>query len=192
MKGSLGQILYGYVFIFLAIRIGIDILADPIGYFLIAAGCYKIGEVIEDGKLAAYISIGLIFISIPSVFIDFNLVDRGPWYYYSNFLFAGEIVLTFYLFRMLIKLAAKNGEMELSNRTQRLFNIYIPTNLLMLGLSAVMIAFVYESLQVLAFLLIIILLVLNIAFILLLNAFRKAAKEEEPLAIELGEGSKEN
>ncbi|MCM3611547.1 hypothetical protein M4S82_09765 [Planococcus sp. MERTA32b] len=192
MKGALGQILYGYVFIFLAIRIGIDILADPIGYFLIAAGCYKIGEVIEDGRLAAYISIGLIFVSIPSVFIDFNLVESGPWYYYSNFLFAGEIVLTFYLFRMLLKLAAKNGEIGLINRTERLFNIYIPANLLMIGLSAVMLVFVIESLQILAFLLIIILLILNIAFILLLIAFRKAVKDEKPFAFKLGEGSKES
>lgn len=192
MKRSLGQILYGYVFIILAIRIGVDILADPIGYYLIAAGCYKIGEVVEDGRKAAYISIGLIFISIPSVFIDFNLVDNGPWHYYANFLFAGEIVLTFYLFRMLMKLAAENGEMGLFNRTQRLFNIYIPINLLMFGLSAVMIAFVNESLHILAFLLIIVLLMLNIAFIFLLIAFRKAVKDEKPLTFELGEGSKES
>lgn len=91
-----------------------------------------------------------------------------------------------------MKLAAENGEMGLFNRTQRLFNIYIPINLLMFGLSAVMIAFVNESLHILAFLLIIVLLMLNIAFIFLLIAFRKAVKDEKPLTFELGEGSKES
>lgn len=190
MKGSLGQIFYGYLFIFLAIRIGVDILADPIGYFLIAAGCYKLGELFFVGKTAAYISIALIFFSVPSVFIDFNLVESGPWYYYSNFLFTGEIILTFYLFRLLIKLAVKNGEHGLAQRTQRLFNIYIPANLLLLGLSAFLVVFAAENLQIVAFILMIILLILNIAFLILLNAFRKAVKNDEQLLVLNEEGSK--
>ncbi|MFD1030324.1 hypothetical protein [Metaplanococcus flavidus] len=180
MKGSLSQILYGYVFIFLAIRVGVDILADPIGYFLIAAGCYKIGEFFYDGRTAAYISMALIFFSIPSVFIDFNLVESGPWYYYSNFLFTGELVLTFYLFRMLKKIAERNGEQGLAQRTQRLFMIYIPANLVMLALSALLTVIVFESLQGVAIVLVVLLLILNIAFLILLGAFRKAVRDEEP------------
>ncbi|WP_422122845.1 hypothetical protein DHX103_14015 [Planococcus sp. X10-3] len=187
MKGSLGQILYGYLFIFLAIRVGVDILADPIGYFLIAAGCYKLGEEFNDGKTAAYISIALIFFSVPSVFIDFNLVESGPWYYYSNFLFTGELVLTFYLFRLLKQLAERNGEQGLAQRTQRLFNIYIPANLLMLGLSAFLAVFAAENLQILAFVLVIILLILNITFLILLSAFRKALKDDKPEMISIEE-----
>ncbi|HSJ36668.1 MAG TPA: hypothetical protein VK945_00465 [Planococcus sp. (in: firmicutes)] len=190
MKRSLGKILYGYVFIFLAIRVGVDILADPIGYFLIAAGCYKLGEVFNEGKIAAYISIALIFFSVPAVFIDFNLVESGPWYYYSNFLFTGELVLTFYLFRMLKKIAERNGEHGLAQRTQRLFNIYIPVNLLMLALSAFLTVFAVENLQILAFFLVIILLVLNIAFLILLIAFRKAVRDDKPPLILTEEGSK--
>ena len=192
MKGSLSQILYGYVFIFLAIRVGVDILADPIGYFLIAAGCYKLGEVFNDGKIAAYIAIALIFFSVPSVFIDFNLIESGPWYYYSNFLFTGELVLTFYLFRMLKKIAERNGEQGLAQRTQRLFNIYIPANLLLLGLGAFLTVFVFENLQILAFLLVIMLLILNIAFLILLNAFRKAVRDDEPKMISTEELERES
>ena len=190
MKRSLGQILYGYVFIFLAIRIGVDILADPIGYLLIAVGCLKLGENFKDGKTAASISFVLIPLSIPSVFIDMNLIDSGPWFYYSNALFAGEIILTFYLFRLLIKIAETISENDLAERTLRLFKIYIPANLLFLGLAAILTAFEFESLQVLSFVLLLIILVLNIAFILLLNAFRKIARDEKPPEMVIDEGSK--
>lgn len=192
MKGSLSQILIGSIFIFLAIRVGVDLLADPIGYFLIAAGCYKLGEVFKDGRVAAYIAMGMIFFSMPSVMIDFNLVDSGPWYYYSNFLFAAELVLVFYLFRMLKEIAVKGGDNALEGRTRRLFNIYIPANLLMLGLGAVMAVYYSDSLQILAFILVIALLVLNIAFLLLLNAFRKSVKEDKPAMISIEEAERGN
>lgn len=192
MKKSLSQILYGYAFIFLDIRIGVDILADPVGFLLIALGCLKLGEKYADGKKAAYIAIAMILLSIPSVFIDFNLVETGPWYYYSNSLFMGELIMTFYLFRLLKRLAEAFGENELKDRTQLLYNIYIPATLLMLGLAAFYTATEMRSMEEVFFVLVLILLILNIAFILLLNAFRKAAKEEETLAFELEEGSKES
>lgn len=191
MKKSLSQILYGYVFIFLAIRIGVDILADPIGYLLIGVGCLKLGDKFADGKKAAYIAIVMIFLSFPSVFMDFNLVESGPWYYYSHGLFAGELIMTFYLFRLLKMMAEKFGESDLVDRTQFLYNIYIPTSLLMLGLSAFYTATAMRGLEEVFFVLVLILLILNIAFIILLNAFRKAAKEEKPLVLDLEEGSKE-
>lgn len=192
MKKSLSQILYGYVFILLDIRIGVDILADPVGYLLIALGCLKLGEKFADGKLAAYIAITMIFLSIPSVFIDFNLVENGSWYYYSNGLFVGELVMTFYLFRLLKLLAEAAGQTDLKDRTQFLYNIYIPASLFMLGLAAFYTATEMRSMEEVFFVLVLILLILNIAFILLLNAFRKAAKEEEALVLDLGEGSKES
>lgn len=191
MKKSLSQILCGYVFIFLAIRIGVDILADPVGYLLITIGCLKLGEKYADGKMAAYIALSMILLSIPSVFIDLNLVENGFWYYYSNGLFAGELIMTFYLFRLMKRLAEADGQTDLKDRTQFLYNIYIPTSLLMLGLAAFYTATGMRSMEQVFFVLVLILLILNIAFIFLLNAFRKAAKEEKPLTFELGEGSKE-
>lgn len=180
MEKALGQILYGAVFIFLAIRIGVDLLADPIGYLLIAAGCLKLSKEYTDGKIASTISMVLIFLSIPSVFIDFNLVESGPWYYYSNFLFAGEMVLTFYLFRMLKNIAEKAGRKDLADRTRRLFQIYIPASLLMLVLGAIGIILGSDYLEMLAFTLVILLLILNIAFIVLLVAFRRMARKKTP------------
>lgn len=187
MKGSLSQIFYGSVFIFIAIRVGVDLLADPIGYFLIAAGCFKLGEAFEDGKIAAYIASGMILFSMPSVVIDFNLVDSGPWYYYSNFLFTAELVMVFYLFRMLKEIAITTGEKALEGRTRILFNIYIPANLVMLGLGAVMAVIGSDNLEVLAILLVIALLILNIAFLILLNAFRNTVKEEKQVMISIEE-----
>lgn len=192
MKGSLSQILVGSIFIFLAIRVGVDLLADPIGYFLIAAGCFKLGEVFKDGKVAAYLAMGMIFFSMPSVLIDFNLVESGPWYYYSNFLFAAQIVLIYHLFRMLKEIAVSVGDSALEGRTRRLFNVYIPANLFMLGLGAVMAVFYWDNLQILAFVLVIGLLVLNIAFLLLLNAFRKSVKEDKPAMISIEEAERRN
>ncbi|WP_033543993.1 hypothetical protein [Planococcus sp. CAU13] len=192
MKNSLRQILYGYVFIFLAIRIGVDLLADPIGYFLIAAGCFKIGGRFFDGKIASYIANGLLFLSFPSVFIDFNLIESGPWYYYSKMLFAGEIVLTFYIFRMLKAVAQFNVNIRLEERTQRLFNVYIPASLLMLAFTGVLIAFEFEFMQVLSFALLLFLLGLKIAFLFLLNAFRKNTTDEKRPVITFGEGSTES
>lgn len=191
MNNSLTKILYGYVFIFLSIRIGIDILADPIGYFLIAVGCYKIGEHFMDGKIAAYLAFGLLFLSFPTVFIDLNLVESGPWFYYGNVLFTGEIVLTFYLFRMLLSIAESNRNSPLKERTQRLFNFYMPANLLLLALTAILIVFEIESIQFLAIVLLLILLGLNIALLFLVNAFRKAVRDEEPPSIAFKESGGE-
>jgi hypothetical protein len=184
MKKSLSQILIGYVFIFISIRIGIDLFAEPIGYLLIALACYRLGENFRDGKILAYLSSVLIFFSIPSVFIDFNLVEYGYWFYYSNALYAGEIVLTFYLFRLLIKIAEAKHDTALKERTRSLFNLLIPTNLLVLGLTAFLVAFEFEQLQVLAFVLVLLLLVLNIAFLLLINTFKKSVNDEEYARIE--------
>lgn len=166
-------------------------MADPIGYFLIAVGCYKIGEHFVDGKIAAYLSFGLLFLSFPTVFIDLNLVESGPWFYYGNMLFTGEIVLTFYLFRMLQSISESNGNSPLKERTQRLFNFYMPANLLMLAVTAFLIVFEIESIQFLAIVLLLILLGLNIAFLFLVNAFRKAVSDEKPPSIEFKENGGE-
>lgn len=192
MKTAWKQIFYGYLFIFLAIRIGIDLLADPIGYFLIAVGCYKIGEQFLDGKLAAYIATGLLFLSFPSVFIDFNLVESGPWYYYSNMLHAGALAMTFYVFRMMKGAAQFHVNIGLEERTQRLFNLYIPAGLLSLAFSGVLIVFEFEFMQVLSFALLLILLGLKIAFLFLLSAFRKKITDQRRPVISFGEGSTES
>src|SRR5690606_19198894 len=113
----------------------------------------------------------------------------GPWNYYSNLLFAGEVVLSFYLFRMLMNIAEAKGKWALKERTLRLFRIYIPANLLMLALGAVLTVFSFESLLILSFILVIGLLVLNIAFIFLLAAYRKMARESLPPLIILKDGS---
>ena len=183
MERALSRILYGMVFIFLDIRIGVDLLADPIGYLLIAVGCLKLSEKYADGKSASIFSTILIFLSIPSVFIDFNLIQSGAWHYFSNFVFAGEVVLTFYLFRMLREIAEKAVRKDLADRTRRLFNLYIPLSLLMLAMGAVGMVSGSDYFRMLLIALVILLLILNIAFIILLAAFRKMARKKIPSSV---------
>lgn len=192
MNTAWRQILYGYIFIFLDIRIGIDLLANPIGYFLIAVGCFKIGERFYDGKIASFIATGLLFLSLPSVIIDFNLAESGLWYYYSNMLHAGALILTFYVFRMMKAAAEFHVNIGLVERTQRLFNLYIPASLLSLAFSGALIAFAIEFMQVLSFALLLLLLGLKIAFLFLINVFRKKLADEKQPVITFGEGSTES
>ena len=77
------KLFWGFLFVFLEIHIIIDILPDPIGYFMIFSGLILLLKNIPDskpGKHAMRWAQALIILSIPSVFLSQNeinqLVDR--------------------------------------------------------------------------------------------------------------------
>ena len=70
MNKALRYLFWGYLFIFLGINIGIDWLPDPVGYYLIYAGCFMLIDTYPHAKKAGNLSAIGIAISIPAVFID--------------------------------------------------------------------------------------------------------------------------
>ena len=186
MQKSLAYIFWGYLLVFLAIRIGIDFFADPVGYLLIANGSLAIAANHQAARKAGFVAIVLCVLSVPTVFMDLNLAEYGGWFYYSNLLFAGKIVLTFYLFHMLKEIAEADGTGLLADRTKRVYAFFMSTNLAMLAFTAVHLVVESTFLETIAFLLLLLVLISNISFLLLIRTFRK--KEDRKTILIENEG----
>ena len=79
MNKALQLIFWGYVFIFFRIHIGIDLLADPIGYLLLFSGCSKLVDVYPIAKKAKFIGLVGAFVSLPSVFVNLSDPTSSIW-----------------------------------------------------------------------------------------------------------------
>ena len=76
MKSALNLVFWGYLLVLLRfeILIEIDILLDPVGYLLIALGCFGLREHYPIAQKAGVMAVGMIFVSIPTVFVNLNEV----------------------------------------------------------------------------------------------------------------------
>ena len=83
MKSALNLVFWGYLLALLRLEIGIDILPDPVGYFLIALGCFGLREHYPIAQKAGILAVGMIFMSIPTVFINLDEVSSLGWGAYT-------------------------------------------------------------------------------------------------------------
>ncbi|WP_390297913.1 hypothetical protein [Virgibacillus kekensis] len=162
----------------------IDILPDPLGYALIAAGISSIIEDFPIGKKAYNIAVFLGVISIPGVFIQQiggngivqSLTATGV---YSLVLSLINLVLVFYIFQLLMEIARKRGEEELINRTSVFLRIYIVTMLVIQILQSFTLNMHGALLQGYIIVAVIISLVLQITFLAWIFRFRKYDLSDE-------------
>ena len=175
------KLFWGFLFVFLEVHIVIDILPEPIGYFMIFSGLVLLLKNIPDskeGKYAMRWAQALIILSIPTVFISQNEINQlgnipNLWGSYTFFLALLKIVLMFYVFQFMIQLATHVGADQLQNKTNSFMKVYLVGIIFISFLetfSINMISDIYTGVMVFY---IVILLILEIYFLVLLWRFSK-------------------
>lgn len=175
------RLFWGFLFVFLEIHIFIDILPDPIGYFMIFSGLVLLLKYIPDskaGKHAIRWAQALIFLSIPTVFISQNEINQlgnipNLWGSYTFFLGLLKIVLMFYIFQFMIQLAAHVGAEQLLNKTTSFMKVYLFTILFITFLETFAINTISNIFTGAMVFSVVILLILQIYFLVLLWRFSK-------------------
>ncbi|MDX5474039.1 MAG: hypothetical protein LPK00_00760 [Bacillaceae bacterium] len=175
------KLFWGFLLVFLEIHIVIDILPDPIGYFMIFSALVLLLKIIPDskaGKHAKRWAQALIILSIPTFFISQNEINQlgnipNLWGSYTFFLGLLKIVLMFYVFQLMIQLASHVRADQLQNKTNSFMKVYLVSIIFISFLetfSINMISDIFTGIMVFS---IVILLILEIYFLVLLWRFSK-------------------
>ena len=133
MKSALNLVFWGYLFVLLRFEIGIDILPDPVGYFLITLGCFGLREHYPIAQKAGMLAIGMSFASIPTVFINLDEVNTFGWSTYTTVLLFSKLILAYFLFLILKAIVIDYNHTALIDRTNTVYTFYITLNLLSLA-----------------------------------------------------------
>ncbi|MFS0576836.1 hypothetical protein AB1K83_14450 [Sporosarcina sp. 179-K 3D1 HS] len=175
IKKAMRTLFWGYLFIFFRVQIGIDWLADPIGYILIASACFKLSESYPVAKKAGiWATIG-IFISLPGVFVNLSESQVGLWELYAYGLLVLKTIVAYYLFTALISIVKTFDNTSLLNRTNTVFKFHIGTHLAVLALGSFSMNVNGDYWVTATIFLGLLLIVMDIAFLLLVGAVRRTA-----------------
>ncbi|MDR4889701.1 hypothetical protein RGU12_19590 [Fredinandcohnia sp. QZ13] len=133
------RVFWGYIFILLEIHLFIvDILPEPIGYYLIFSGIAAVPAESRIGNKLKKLLIGLIIISIPTVFIQQNATGNefGSYVgislldYYTSLLEILKLILVFFVFQLIMEVVKATNDDFLARRSAQTFKIYMPVMLL--------------------------------------------------------------
>ncbi|MFS0821893.1 hypothetical protein [Bacillus sp. 1P02SD] len=133
------RVFWGYLFILLEIHLFfVDILPEPIGYYLIFSGIAAVPAENLIGNKLKKLLIGLIIISIPTVFIQQNATgtEFGSFLgisllgYYTSLLEILKLVLVFFLFQLIMEVVTATNDEFLARRSAQTFKIYMTVMLL--------------------------------------------------------------
>ncbi|MDN4606224.1 hypothetical protein [Sporosarcina highlanderae] len=178
MNKALRNIFWGYFFIFFDLYIMIDVLMDPIGYFLIYTGCARIVSAYPNAKKAMTVGMIGIFVSLPSVFV--NLSDSAlplGWSLYASILSILKLVIAFYLFYVLMEMAKSFGNEALYNRTQTTFKYFVTIHFAILTVMSFSMNVSGDGWLVLSVILVVAGVLMDILFLLLIRAFLRASPD---------------
>ncbi|MFJ7934115.1 hypothetical protein [Sporosarcina sp. NPDC096371] len=178
MNKALQYMFWGYLFIFFRIQIGIDWLADPIGYLFISSGCLLLLKQYPHAKKARITAMIGAIISIPSVFINLIQPTFGIWELYSVSLFSLKLIVAYFLFAVLKSIVADYGNQILIQRTKNVYTFYIAFHLASLLLMSFSMNVPEYPWATFVFALSIGVLIMDIAFLLLIGAIRRAEPPE--------------
>lgn len=182
MNKALRYLFWGYLFIFFRIQIGIDWFADPIGYLLISSGCLRLIERYPQAKKARIAAMIGAVVSIPAVFVNLSVPYLGMWEIYSVALAVLKLIVAYFLFAVLKNIVHDYGcgYQLLINRTKNVYNFYIAIHLTMLMLLSFSMNMAGDSWSVLLVILGIGVVIMDIAFLLLIGAIRRAEPPQTP------------
>ncbi|OZU87406.1 hypothetical protein CIL03_16430 [Virgibacillus indicus] len=127
MRNSFRKIFLGFLLVLIDIHIFIDILPNPVGYFLIGAGITELPGKFAAGNKAYSMAIFLCLLSIPTLFIPQHTIENllSMWGIYFTLLVLLKLILTFYLFQIMMEIVKDRNEMKLENRTAKIFKEYM-------------------------------------------------------------------
>ncbi|MFC5589474.1 hypothetical protein ACFPRA_11280 [Sporosarcina soli] len=175
MNKALQMMFWGYLFVFFRIHFGFDLLADPIGYYLLYAGSARLIDQYPHARKAK-IAAGLgIVISFPSIFINLSEVHHSGWEMYGSALLVLKLIVAYFIFAVLKSIVHDFADRALISRTNRVFNFYIGIHLLALFLSSFSTNVSGDLWIAFPFILGLGVVIMDIAFLLLLGAIRRNA-----------------
>ncbi|WP_432363249.1 hypothetical protein [Sporosarcina sp. UB5] len=179
MNKALGQIYWGYIFIFFRIHFGIDLLADPIGYFLIYSGCSKLIKAYPVAQKAKIVALIGAFISIPSVFVNLSETTLSfSWSTYAGLLFVVKMIMGYYLFTILKDVTKTFGDRALQQRTENTFKYYVAIHLIAFALLSFSMNVSENGVFILSLASAIGVLGMDIVFFFLVGAIRRVSPEQ--------------
>lgn len=172
MAQALNLLFWGHLFVALRIDFGIDLLPDPLGYLFIAVSCFKLQDKFPVAQKTRILSVIMIFISLPTIFVNVHEVIALDWVIYSIILMILHLILVYFTFSIFNDIV-KNYTQAIIERTQRIFTLYISIHLIqLLFLSFSMNVPSDISLTITA-ILAIITLIMTIVFLILIRVIRK-------------------
>ncbi|HWL24113.1 MAG TPA: hypothetical protein VNR38_10255 [Ureibacillus sp.] len=172
------KIFWGFLLVWIDIRIMIDILADPIGFYLIYSGIRSIVSKIPIGKKAEVIAILLVIFSIPTVLTSeptapVSGVTFSEWNWYFTILNIAVLILIFYMFQIINEITKQSGNQAFHKRAFRIGVIYFIVMFITQISSTFAINLLLESLMPIALILLIAGIIMHIVFLVLLDEVRK-------------------
>ena len=190
MRDAFKQIVSGFILVWIDIHIFFDILADPFGYYLILSGLKLLLPQFPLSSKAKNIASVLILLSIPSVFIQQNTganeISQIPflssWSLYFIILGLLKIILVFYIFKVIMEIVHQSGNKEMITRSSKTFIIYMTIMFLISIVQSFSINFSAEQFSWIVLLMIIAGFIIEIAFLMLLNAVGKLKPEKKEVA----------
>ena len=175
MKEAVNSIFWGFLLVFLRIDIGIDWLPDPLGYFLIASGCFKLKEQYPiAAQKAGYMATAMIFITVPTVFINVGEAALIGWKIYSVALLALKLIVVYFLFLLLEEINEDLQDHALMHRTKRVSRFYIAIYLTLFAYLSFEMNVAGSGWDTISIILTIGILIMDIVFLVLLRAIRRA------------------
>lgn len=173
MDKALRYMFWGYLFIFFRIHFGFDWLADPVGYYLIYAGCFMLIDKYPHAKKAGIVAGLGIVISFPAIFVNLSAPDLGIWEIYSLALLVLKLIVAYFLFAVLKSIVNDYANQALIKRTKSVYTFYISIHLSVLLLLSFSMNVAEGHGGDFIIMLTIGIIIMDITFLLLLAAIRR-------------------
>lgn len=181
MSEAFKKIFWGYLVVLIEIHfLVIDIFPDPLGYYLIFSGISMLLKYFPIGYKAKNMALVLIFISIPTVFIEQNAgADQlgqipflSGWPLYMTVFGVLKLILVFYIFQLMMVIVKKHGDSALLTHTTKTYYAYILVMVLTMIAHSFSINFSTDQYMVVTIISLVLGLIMEIVFLVLLRKMR--------------------
>lgn len=183
------HMLTGFLFILLDIHLFVDILPDPLGYGLIAAGIHKLLTEGQNSKNAIMTAYFLLILSIPTFIFSGPVMetmqnDSMGWLIYGVAVSISHLILMYFTFLMLMnEVDYPVDAVEIRVRVRKMMFFYMSMMLSAELLHPFLINMNQESASMLGILIIALALIATIAFIVHLRGLQKMFPAEPDLTV---------
>ncbi|AXI00812.1 hypothetical protein DV702_14515 [Sporosarcina sp. PTS2304] len=181
MNKAFRLLFWGYVFVFFRVHVYIDLLAAPIGYYMIYSGARIMSQQIHETKKVELVAFIGVLISVPGVFVNLSEVSSGGWMLYAEGLFVWKIIVVYYLFATWKTAIQQVGFARVRSRVQLTYMWYMGIHFLMLLVTAFSLNIGGDYWTILYSTVSVLVVLIDIALLILIASLRRidwrAAKE---------------
>lgn len=178
MNNAWRLLFFGYLFVFLRFEIVIDVLAAPVGYYMMYSAARQFSkQQLPARQLEIFSFIG-IFLAVPGVFVPLNEA-AGAWQLYAELLFVWKVITVFYVFGVWRVMAEGTGFGRLRERMKFVYVLYMGVHFAMMLVSAFSLNVGGSSWMSLAVIVSILTVLMDIALFFSIASFGRAFKTEK-------------